>query len=126
MHAAEMAHALELPGLTAAGLHQVLDAALALAPGLSDATLVEVRVGLRPLAAGMVPTVGPVPGLDDVYVASGYGAAGLTRGPVLGDALAELIVTGRSPFDLPAGALTGAPIDSRATRPANPAPRRHQ
>ena len=84
----------------------MLDAALALAPGLIDATLVEVRVGLRPLAAGMVPTVGPVPGLDDVYVASGYGAAGLTMAPVLGDALAELIVTGRSPFELPAGSLT--------------------
>ena len=30
--------------VTAGGLHQVLDAALALAPGLIDATLVEVRV----------------------------------------------------------------------------------
>jgi D-amino-acid dehydrogenase len=111
--------------VTAGGLHQVLDAALALAPGLIDATLVEVRVGLRPLAAAMVPTVGPVPSLDDVYVASGYGAAGLTMAPALGDALAELIATGRSPFELPAGALTDAP-STRATRSANPPRRRHQ
>ena len=87
--------------VTAGGLRQVLDDALALAPGLADAALVEVRVGLRPLAAGMVPTVGPMPGLAGTYVATGYGAAGLTMAPVLGDALAELIVTGRSPFELP-------------------------
>ena len=95
--------------VTAAGLRQVLDDALALAPGLAAATLVEVRVGLRPLAAGMVPTVGPLPGHDGVYVATGYGAAGLTMAPVLGDALAELIVTGRAPFKLPAGAFRPPP-----------------
>ncbi len=95
--------------VTAAGLRRVLDDALALAPGLADATLVEVRVGLRPLATGMVPTVGPLPGHDGVFVATGYGAAGLTMAPVLGDALAELIVTGRAPFELPAGALRPPP-----------------
>ena len=66
--------------VTAAGLRRVLDDALALAPGLADAALVEVRVGLRPLAAAMVPTVGPVPGLDGAFVATGYGAAGLDDG----------------------------------------------
>jgi D-amino-acid dehydrogenase len=89
------------PRLTAAGVRRVLDDALALAPGLADATLVEVRVGLRPLAAGAIPTVGALPGHDDLFVATGYGAAGLTMAPVLGDALAELVVTGRAPFPLP-------------------------
>jgi D-amino-acid dehydrogenase len=89
------------PRPTAAGVRQVLDDALALAPGLADATLVEVRVGLRPLAAGGCPTVGAVPDHDGLYVATGYGAAGLTMAPVLGDALAELVVTGRAPFALP-------------------------
>ena len=42
-----------------------------------------------------------MPGLDGVYVATGYGAAGLTMAPLLGDALAELILTGTSPFPLP-------------------------
>jgi D-amino-acid dehydrogenase len=89
------------PRLTAAGVRQVLEDALALAPGLTDATVVEVRVGLRPLAAGGSPTVGAVPGHDGVYVATGYGPAGLTMAPVLGDALAELVITGRAPFPLP-------------------------
>ena len=81
--------------VTAAGQRQVLDQALALAPGLATATVVETRVGLRPLATGGTPSVGAVPGYDSVFVAGGYGAAGLTMAPVLGDALAELVVTGR-------------------------------
>ncbi len=87
--------------VTAAGQRQVLDQALALAPGLATATVVETRVGLRPLATGGTPSVGAVPGYDSVFVAGGYGAAGLTMAPVLGDALAELVVTGRPPFELP-------------------------
>jgi D-amino-acid dehydrogenase len=89
------------PVVTAGGLRHVLDHALHIAPGLAPATLVEVRVGLRPLAAGTVPTVGALPGHDGTFVATGYGAAGLTMAPVLGEALAELIVSGRAPFRLP-------------------------
>jgi glycine/D-amino acid oxidase-like deaminating enzyme len=88
--------------VTAAGQRDVLAQALALAPGLAAATVLETRVGLRPLAPSGVPSVGPVAGLDDVFVATGYGAAGLTMAPALGDALAELIVTGATPFPLPA------------------------
>ena len=87
--------------VTADGQRQVLDDALALAPGLADATVLETRVGLRPLARSTTPSVGAVPGLAGVYVATGYGAAGLTMAPVLGDALAELILTGATPFALP-------------------------
>lgn len=87
--------------VTAAGLRSVLDDALTLAPGLAGATVLETRVGLRPLAAGGTPSVGPLAGSDALFVAAGYGAAGLTMAPVLGDALAELVLTGRAPFALP-------------------------
>jgi D-amino-acid dehydrogenase len=63
--------------------------------------VLETRVGLRPLAAGGTPSVGPLAGSDALFVAAGYGAAGLTMAPVLGDALAELVLTGRAPFALP-------------------------
>jgi D-amino-acid dehydrogenase len=89
------------PVVTAGGVQRVLDDALRIAPGLAEATLVEVRVGLRPLATGTVPMVGALPGHEGAFVATGYGAAGLTMAPVLGDALAELIVSGTAPFRLP-------------------------
>jgi D-amino-acid dehydrogenase len=79
------------PRVTAAGQAQVLNDALSIAPGLADATLIETRVGLRPLADGILPLVGPVSGVPGLHLATGYGAAGLTMGPLLGDALARQI-----------------------------------
>lgn len=80
------------PRVTAAGQRQVLDRALALAPGLADATVIETRVGLRPLPEGDLPTDGPVDGFDGLYVNAGFGAGGLTMGPVVGERLAERIL----------------------------------
>ena len=44
--------------ITAAGQAEVLNAALSIAPGLGAATLVETRVGFRPLGAGVRPSLG--------------------------------------------------------------------
>ncbi|MGH1549651.1 NAD(P)/FAD-dependent oxidoreductase [Leifsonia poae] len=80
------------PRVTAEGQRQVLENALSVAPGLADATLIETRVGLRPLPDGELPTVGALEGIDGVYVNAGFGAAGLTMGPLVGDRLAAEIV----------------------------------
>jgi D-amino-acid dehydrogenase len=82
--------------VTAAGQLQVLQEALALAPGLVDATLIETRVGLRPLAEDL-PVAGPVPGRVGLFVATGYGAGGLTMGPRIGDAVARLVIDEPAP-----------------------------
>jgi D-amino-acid dehydrogenase len=88
------------PRVTAAGQHQVLDDALRLAPGLADATLIETRVGLRPLADREQPIIGPVPGRTGLHVVTGFGAAGLTIGPLVGDAMARTILGGGSPAEI--------------------------
>ena len=77
--------------VTAAGQAEVLDTALSIAPGLANAELLETRVGLRPLAQGL-PSLGPVPGIDGLWVGTGLGAAGLTIGPVFGRVLADLVL----------------------------------
>jgi D-amino-acid dehydrogenase len=88
------------PRITAAGLHQVLTDALAVAPGLAAATVLETRVGLRPLPRRGLPVLGAVPGRPGWFVTAGFGAAGLTIAPVAGHALAQLVLTGRSDLDL--------------------------
>lgn len=90
------------PRPTAAGVREVLDEALTLAPGLADATLLEIRVGLRPLSADLLPVLGRVPGIDNAFVATGHGPTGLTLGPYSGKCVAELILNGASPVDLSA------------------------
>ncbi|MEO3873440.1 FAD-dependent oxidoreductase [Nonomuraea sp. B12E4] len=88
------------PRVTAGGQWQVLGDALRIAPGLAGATLIETRVGLRPLPDGNLPVVGHVPSVKGLHVISGFGAAGLTMAPFTGDALARSILDGRTPPEL--------------------------
>lgn len=77
--------------LTAGGVHEVLGQALRVAPGLSVATLNEVRIGFRPLSPDGLPILGRAPGWDNVYVATGHGPSGLTLGPHAGSVVVDLI-----------------------------------
>ncbi|GAB3293863.1 FAD-dependent oxidoreductase [Epidermidibacterium keratini] len=81
------------PRVTAAGQREVIDNALSIAPGLADATVLETRVGLRPVSADGVPYLGRLGDLP-VWVNVGFGAAGLTMGPYVGDQLAIGVLGG--------------------------------
>jgi len=78
--------------LTAAGVAEVLNAGLAVAPGLAAWTLHEIRIGFRPLAHDNRPKLGPVPGVDNLFVANGLGPSGLTMGPYAGALIADLVL----------------------------------
>ena len=69
------------PHTTTAGVRAVLDEALRVAPGLADADVSEIRVGLRPLSSDTLPVLGPVPGVAGVFLVTGHGPSGLTLGP---------------------------------------------
>jgi len=75
--------------ITPAGLAEILEQALAVAPGLADGTYLETRVGFRPMGPDIRPLLGPVPGLDGLVVATGLGASGLTMGPLAGSLAAQ-------------------------------------
>jgi glycine/D-amino acid oxidase-like deaminating enzyme len=81
---------------TAGGVHEVLRETLRVAPGLRNATLAEVRVGLRPTTPDDHPILGSVPGHDNVFVATGHGANGLLLGPYSGQLVAQALL-GREP-----------------------------
>ncbi|MEV6876530.1 FAD-dependent oxidoreductase [Amycolatopsis sp. NPDC051128] len=84
--------------VTAAGQREVLDNALAVAPGLADATLVETRVGFRPGTPDDLPVLGLLrPGLA---VSTGFGAGGLTNAPFAGKLVAALALGEDPGFDL--------------------------
>ena len=88
------------PRVTAGGVREVLDEALRVAPGLADAAIDEVRVGLRPVSADRLPVLGAVPGADSIYVATGHGATGLQLGPYSGKCVADLVREDDPPSDL--------------------------
>jgi D-amino-acid dehydrogenase len=85
---------------TAEGVQLVLDEALRMAPGLAAAQIKEIRVGLRPLTEDGEPVIGPVPGVENVYVATGFGAIGLQIGPFSGKLAADWAQGIEPPVDI--------------------------
>jgi D-amino-acid dehydrogenase len=78
--------------VTAAGVAEVLNAGLAVAPGLQSWTLDEIRIGFRPTAVDDRPKLGPVPGMDNLLIGNGLGPSGLTMGPYCGSLLAQAVL----------------------------------
>jgi D-amino-acid dehydrogenase len=65
---------------------------------------VEGWAGLRPSTPDGLPLIGALPGLDDVYIATGHGMLGVTLAPATANLLAPLVLEGRTapelaPFD---------------------------
>jgi D-amino-acid dehydrogenase len=79
---------------TVGGLRELLDAGLAIAPGLAEAAVVDLRVGLRPVSADDLPVLGPVPGWDNVHLATGHGTEGLLLGPYSAALVARCMLGG--------------------------------
>lgn len=78
-----------VPRTTGSGVLEVLREALRVAPGLAQAEVSEIRIGLRPYSADGMPILGPVPGVAGLYLATGHGPTGLTLGPLSGKLVAE-------------------------------------
>jgi D-amino-acid dehydrogenase len=65
---------------------------------------VEAWAGLRPATPDGLPLIGALPGLDDIYLATGHGMLGVTLAPATAELLAPLVLEGLAapeltPFD---------------------------
>jgi D-amino-acid dehydrogenase len=70
---------------------------------LKDWEPVEIELewaGLRPYPSDGLPVIGPVPGREGLYVATGHGRMGITLGPVTGKLMAQVILDGEAPREL--------------------------
>ncbi|WMS42552.1 FAD-dependent oxidoreductase [Acuticoccus sp. MNP-M23] len=77
----------------------------ALSPHLTPEWIIARQACFRPMAADGLPLIGKVPGVADVFVATGHGVWGILNGPATGEAMACLLVDGHS------GAVDLAPFD---------------
>jgi len=71
---------------------EVLERARAVLPDLAGASVESYVVGVRSIPEGGYPVVGPVPGLEGVYVIASH--SGVTMGPLLGRLAAREILHG--------------------------------
>lgn len=76
---------------TLGGLGSLAQAAMMLAPGLSEAEVAAYWSGLRPGTPDGLPILGPVPGWSGLYLATGHYRNGILLGPLTGLIIARLI-----------------------------------
>jgi glycine oxidase len=81
--------------VTAGGVHQLLDAAIELLPGLGAALVDDIRAGLRPMAPDGLPAIGASSTMPGVYYALGHFRNGVLLAPLTASLVADLIVEGR-------------------------------
>ena len=61
---------------------------------------IEPWSGLRPCTPDGLPCIGPVPGLQNVTIATGHSMLGLSLGPVTGKLVSDLIISGKPDMDV--------------------------
>ena len=88
------------------GVLEVLAEALRVAPGLAQAEVREIRVGLRPYTEDHLPVLGHVPSIRNIYLATGHGPTGLQLGPYSGKLIADLVLEKDLETDIDAYQIT--------------------
>ncbi|MFN3476527.1 MAG: NAD(P)/FAD-dependent oxidoreductase, partial [Candidatus Methylomirabilales bacterium] len=78
--------------VTFAGLKKLVELTLDLLPGLKEQPFARAWAGLRPYAPDALPIIGPIPGLEGVFVATGHFRNGILLGPITGRLIRELIL----------------------------------
>lgn len=86
--------------MTAGGIAEVLKEGLKVAPGLANSTLAEIRIGFRPFSDDLLPFIGPIEQIDNLFLANGLGPSGLTIGPFVGHLVSNLIQEKEISIDL--------------------------
>ncbi len=71
-----------------------------LSPVLARSRVLARQACYRPVTRDGLPLIGAVPGADGAYVATGHSVWGILNAPATGEAMAELILDGRSTLDL--------------------------
>ncbi|MFZ0636688.1 MAG: glycine oxidase ThiO [Candidatus Acidiferrales bacterium] len=79
--------------VTADGIRKILSAAIELAPGLSDAEILETWAGLRPDTPDHMPVIGQT-GIEGLWIASGHYRNGILLAPATASFLSEWILRG--------------------------------
>ena len=91
---------------TAAVVREVLDEALGVVPGLAHATIVDMRVDIRPATPDNLPVLGAVPTFENVSLAAGHGATVLQLGPYSGKLIVVLTLGRPLASDISAFSVT--------------------
>jgi glycine oxidase len=86
--------------VTGAGVAWLLELTRTLCPMLLQGEIKETWTGLRPGSETGDPLIGPVPGVDGLWVSAGHFRTGAKEAPATAELVAEALVTGKTPLVL--------------------------
>ena len=81
--------------VTVAGIHELLGKAESIFPCLKSATLVGGRAGVRPGSPDGIPILGPIPGYNQLSMASGHDQIGVMLSTGTAELMADFIISGQ-------------------------------
>ena len=81
--------------VTAAGMHHIFSRLERIAPDLGGLPVLKTWAGLRPGTPDHLPYLGPVPGWEGLFAATGHGRKGIILAPITGALMAGVILEGR-------------------------------
>jgi glycine oxidase len=86
--------------VTLDGLREVLEMARAIVPALADAEVIGSGAGLRPGSADGLPILGAIPGVDNLYTATGHFRNGVLMSLITARLMTELMLHGEPSMSL--------------------------
>ena len=84
---------------TPAGINAVWQAGARILPALQDRRPAQQWAGLRPGSPDGLPILGPLPGMNDLWLATGHYRNGILLGPITGQIMADWIEQGDPGLD---------------------------
>ena len=87
--------------VTAGGIAQMLQAAIALVPDLAGRAISRTWCGFRPQARDGLPVLGPWPDISGLYVATGHHRNGILLAPITARLMREWILKGEPSIAVP-------------------------
>lgn len=99
---------------TEAALLEIVQRAIDVLPCAEHATVAQQLAGYRPLSPDRLPLIGPVPGVEGAYLATGHGTKGIHLAPATGKVVADLITRGSTDLDVSLESFAPARFAGRA------------
>ncbi|GCE51091.1 glycine oxidase [Thermosporothrix hazakensis] len=85
------------PQVTAEGVAWLRASACKLLPSLADSPMVRAWAGIRPRTPDLRPLLGPLPGWENVFVATGHNSVGVMLSAITGKVIADFILNREQP-----------------------------